>query len=29
MTPTKIKLHKEDGSLSLEYGDGSHFTLYR
>jgi|TARA_B110000503_G_scaffold133886_1_gene212065 DUF971 family protein len=27
MTPTKIKLHKEDGSLSLEYGDGSHFTL--
>jgi DUF971 family protein len=27
MVPTKIKLHKEDGSLSLEYSDGSHFTL--
>lgn len=27
MTPTKIKLHQEDGSLSLEYSDGSHFTL--
>mgnify|MGYP001029782366 CR=1 FL=1 len=27
MVPTKIKLHKEDGSLTLEYGDGSHFTL--
>ncbi len=25
MTPTKIKLRKEDGSLSLEYNDGSHF----
>lgn len=27
MVPTKIKLHKEEGSLSLEYADGSHFTL--
>jgi len=27
MVPIKIKLHKEDGSLSLEYSDGSHFTL--
>jgi DUF971 family protein len=27
MVPTKIKLHKDDGSLSLEYADGSHFTL--
>lgn len=27
MVPTKIKLHKEDGSLTLEYADGSHFTL--
>ncbi|MEH6468428.1 MAG: DUF971 domain-containing protein [Porticoccus sp.] len=27
MVPTKIKLHKEDGSLSLEYSNGNHFTL--
>lgn len=27
MTPTKIRLSKEDGSLSLEYADGSLFTL--
>jgi DUF971 family protein len=27
MVPTKIKLHKEDGSLSLEYSNGDHFTL--
>ncbi len=27
MVPTKIRLHKDDGSLSLEYADGSHFTL--
>ena len=27
MVPTKIKLHKDDGTLSLEYADGSHFTL--
>jgi len=27
MVPTKIKLHKENGSLSLEYGNGDHFTL--
>jgi len=27
MTPSKIKLNKEEGSLSLEYSDGSHFTL--
>ncbi|MBQ0712984.1 MAG: DUF971 domain-containing protein [Porticoccus sp.] len=27
MVPTKIKLHKDDGSLSLDYADGSHFTL--
>ena len=27
MVPTKIRLHKEEGSLSLEYADGSHFTL--
>lgn len=27
MIPTKIKLHKEDGSLTLEYSDGSQFTL--
>ena len=27
MVPTKIRLHKDDGSLSLEYADGSQFTL--
>jgi len=27
MTPTKIKLSKEDGSLSLQYSDGNVFTL--
>jgi DUF971 family protein len=27
MVPAKIKLHKEDGSLTLEYADGSHFIL--
>ena len=27
MTPSKIRLDKEGGSLSLEYSDGSHFTL--
>lgn len=27
MVPTKIRLHKDDGGLSLEYADGSQFTL--
>lgn len=27
MTPSKIRLNKQDGSLSLEYSDASHFTL--
>ena len=27
MTPSKIKLSKENGSLTLEYSDGSQFTL--
>lgn len=27
MTPSKLKLSKEDGSLSLQYSDGSRFTL--
>ena len=27
MTPTKIKLSKKGGSLSLEYSDGSQFVL--
>ena len=27
MAPSKIKLNKNEGSLSLEYSDGSHFTL--
>lgn len=27
MVPTKIRLHKDDGSLSLEYADGNQFTL--
>ncbi|WP_461516866.1 gamma-butyrobetaine hydroxylase family protein [Porticoccus sp.] len=26
MTPSKIKLHREDGSLTLEYANGEHFT---
>ncbi|MCL4138050.1 UNVERIFIED_CONTAM: hypothetical protein GTU68_037427 [Idotea baltica] len=27
MTPSKIKLNKQEGSLSLVYSDASHFTL--
>ena len=27
MTPNKVRLNKEDGCLSLEYSDGSQFTL--
>ncbi|MEZ5528388.1 MAG: DUF971 domain-containing protein [Porticoccaceae bacterium] len=27
MTPSKIRLHREDGSLTLEYADGQSFTL--
>ena len=27
MSPSKIKLNKQEGSLLLEYSDGSHFTL--
>lgn len=27
MIPSKLRLNREDGSLSLEYNDGSHFTL--
>ncbi len=26
MMPSKIKLHREDGSLTLEYANGEHFT---
>lgn len=27
MTPTKVKLHKDDGHLALTYHNGSHFEL--